>query len=68
VDFTPYVNLANNTVGLIDAVDQTLLYGRMPAPMRQSLANAIEAQGDALGKARTAIYLTSLSGFYAVQH
>lgn len=68
VDFTPYVNLANNTAGLIDAVDQTLLYGRMPAQMRQSLANAIEAQGDALGKARTAIYLTALSGFYAVQY
>ena len=68
VDITPFVALAGNTVALIDAVDQTLLYGRMPAAMRQSLANAITAQGDATSKARTALYLTSLSGFYAVQY
>lgn len=68
VDFTPYVNLAANITALIDAVDQVLLYGRMPAEMRQSLATAINAQGDNLSKARTAIYLTTLSGFYAVQY
>lgn len=68
VDFSPYVALAGNTIALIDAVDQTLLYGRMPSEMRQSLANAINAQGDAVSKARTAIYLTCLSGFYAVQY
>ncbi|WP_414662972.1 DUF1800 family protein [Horticoccus sp. 23ND18S-11] len=68
VDITPFVALAGDTVALIDAVDQTLLYGRMPAAMRQSLANAINAQGDAVSKARTALYLTSLSGYYAVQY
>jgi len=68
VDTSSYVNLAGNTIALIDAVDQTLLYGRMPTPMRTSLANAINAQGDALQKARTALYLTALSGFYAVQY
>ena len=52
---------------LIDAVDQTLLYGRMPTAMRQSLANAINAQGDNVSKARTALHLTALSGFYDVQ-
>jgi hypothetical protein len=62
------VALAGNTLALIDACDQALLYGRMPATMRQSLANAINAQGDALSKARTALYLTALSGFYAVQY
>ncbi len=67
VDITPYVNLAGNTTALIDAVDQTLLYGRMPAAMRQSLANAINAQGDTLSQARTALHPTALSGFYAVQ-
>jgi hypothetical protein len=40
----------------------------MPSAMRQSLANAINAQGDNRSKAQTALYLTSLSGFYAVQH
>lgn len=68
VNITPFVNLAGNTVNLIDAVDQTFLYGRMPTEMRQSLANAINAQSDATSKARTAIYLTALSGFYAVQY
>jgi len=68
VDITPFVNVAGSTVALIDAVDQTLLYGRMPAAMRQSLANAINAQGDNISKARTALYLTSLSGFYAIQY
>lgn len=68
VDITPFVALAGNTIALIDAADQTFLYGRMPVEMRQSLANAINAQGDAQSKARTAIYLTCLSGYYAVQY
>ncbi len=67
VSIAPYVNVAGNTVALIDAVDQALLYGRMPTAMRQSLANAINAQGDATNRAQTALYLTALSGFYAVQ-
>ena len=68
VDITPFINLAGNTIALIDAVDQKLLYGRMPTPMRQSLANAINAQGDNASKARTALHLATLSGFYAVQY
>ncbi|MEO6243945.1 MAG: DUF1800 family protein [Opitutaceae bacterium] len=68
IDIAPFVALAGNPVALIDAVDQTLLYGRMPDVMRQSLANAINAQSDALSKARTALYLTALSGYYAVQY
>jgi hypothetical protein len=67
VNITPFVNLAGDTTALIDAVDQALLYGRMPAEMRQTLATAINAQSDALSKARTALHLTALSGFYAVQ-
>lgn len=68
VDFTPFTALAGNTIALIDRCDQVFLYGRMPNGMRQSLANAINAQGDALSRARTAVYLTALSGFYAVQY
>lgn len=68
IDLAAFVNLAGNTVALIDAVDQALLYGRMPAAMRQSLANAINAQGDNRSRALTALYLTSLSGHYAVQY
>ncbi len=68
IDISRFVNVAGNVAGLIDAVDQTLLYGRMPAAMRQSLATAIAAQSDNRNKALTALYLTLLSGQYAVQH
>ena len=67
-DLSPFVSVAGNTQQLIDAVDQTLLYGRMPAPMRQSLANAIVAQTDNTSRMQTALYLTALSGFYAIQY
>jgi hypothetical protein len=67
VNTSSFTALAGNTIALIDACDQTLLYGRMPPEMRQSLANAINAQSDSVSKAQTALYLTSLSGFYAVQ-
>lgn len=68
VDLAPFVALAGDIPALIDAVDQALLYGRMPLAMRQSLATAIAAQYDARAKAQTALYLTALSGLYAVQH
>ncbi|MBI3369232.1 MAG: DUF1800 family protein [Burkholderiales bacterium] len=68
LDLSRFVALGGNIPGLIDAIDQTLLYGRMSAPMRQSLANAIAAQSDNLSRARTALYLTLLSGQHAVQH
>ncbi len=64
----PFTAVAGNTQQLIDAVDQALLYGRMPAAMRQSLANAIVAQSDNNSRVQTALYLTALSGLYAVQY
>ena len=71
-DFTlsiaPFVAVAGNTPQLIDAVDQALLYGRMPQNVRQSLANAIVAQSDNNSRAQIALYLAALSGFYAVQY
>jgi hypothetical protein len=63
----PYLAVANDTTKLVDLVDQTLLYGRMPQAMRQALADAINAQGDSTSRARTAVYLTAISGQYAVQ-
>ena len=68
VDITPFVALGGNVPALIDAVDKALLYGRMPAAMRQSLSVAVSAQYDNRGRALTALYLTALSGLYAVQH
>ena len=68
LDVSPFVALGANTAGLIDAVDQALLYGRMPQAMRQSIANAIVAQSDNRQRALIALYLTTLSGFHAVQY
>jgi hypothetical protein len=65
---TPFTSGAGNVQQLIDAVDQALLYGRMPQSMRQSLANAISAQSDNTGRWQTALYLSALSGYYAVQY
>jgi hypothetical protein len=67
-DLSPFTSVAGNTQQLIDAVDQALLYGRMPAQMRQSLANAIVAQSDNSSRSQIALYLTALSGFYAIQY
>ncbi len=68
LDLSRFVNLGGNTAALIDAVDQALLYGRMPAAMRQSLANAVVAQQDNRSRALTALYLTLLAGQQAVQY
>lgn len=68
LDINPFVAVAGDTAALINRVDQTLLWGRMPSAMRQSLANAIAAQPDARQKALTALYLTLLSGLHTVQY
>jgi uncharacterized protein (DUF1800 family) len=68
LNLTPFTSVAGNTQQLINAVDQALLYGRMPPQMRQSLANAIDAQPDDASRWQTALYLTALSGLYAVQY
>lgn len=68
LDLSRFINLGGNIVALIDAVDQTLLYGRMPAALRQSIATAVAAQSDNASRARTALYLTLLSGQHAVQY
>ena len=68
LDITRFVNLGGNVPGLINAVDQTLMYGRMPPALRQSIATAVAAQSDNPSRARTALYLALLSGQHAVQY
>ena len=68
VNITRFVGLAGDIPALINACDQTFLYGRMSPAMRQSLATAIAAQQDNNNRALTALYLTLLSGQHAVQH
>lgn len=68
LDLTRFVNLGANSTGLIDAIDQTLMYGRMPAALRQSIATAVTAQQGNQNRALTALYLALLSGQHAVQY
>ena len=69
LNLAPLIAVASNTTALLDKVDQTLLYGRMPAGMRSVIAAQIDAQGnDATARVHTALYFTALSGLHAVQH
>jgi len=67
IDLTPFTT-ATSSVEVINRVDQALLYGRMPQAMRQSLANVMAAQSSPLERVHIALYLTAMSGLYAVQH
>ncbi|MCX6595796.1 MAG: DUF1800 family protein [Acidobacteria bacterium] len=68
IDLTPYQAVAGNPTALIDTVDAKLLYGRMPATMKQSIAKALATAADNNQRVVTALYLTVLSGQYAVQY
>lgn len=68
LDWSPFVASANDVGALIDRVDRMLLWGRMPASMRQSLTTAVAAQPDARQRAIVALHLTALSGLHAIQH
>lgn len=68
LDLTPFMAVAGDANALLDRVDLTLMYGRMPATMRQTIATAVAAQPDNPSRVLTALYLTLLSGLHAVQH
>ncbi|MCP5558530.1 MAG: DUF1800 family protein [Verrucomicrobiaceae bacterium] len=68
VNLTPFQPYGNDMPGLVEAVNQALLYGRMPAPMKSLLIDAATPGYDARTRIETVLYLTALSGQYAVQH
>lgn len=68
VDLSPYLALGNNLPALVDLVNQKLLHGRMPAAMKPVLVDAASPGYDAATRVQTVLYLTALSGQYAVQH
>ncbi len=68
LDLSPYQAFGNDMQGLVELVNQKLLYGQMPAAMKQALITAAAPGYDAKTRIETAIYLTALSGYYAVQH
>ena len=67
IDLSPFNAVAGNTAQLLDLVDQKLLYGRMPAAMRTSLAPAVDAVYGNAQRVATALYLTAISGQYQTQ-
>ena len=54
--------------GLVEAANQRLLYGRMTPEMKQVLITAATPGYDARTRIETVLYLTALSGQYAIQH
>ncbi|MBL9174580.1 MAG: DUF1800 family protein [Verrucomicrobiales bacterium] len=68
IDLSPYQPFGNDMPGLVEAVNQRLLYGRMPAGMKQVLITAATPGYDARTRIETVLYLTALSGQYAVQY
>jgi uncharacterized protein (DUF1800 family) len=68
MDLSPFQAYGNDMPNLVEAVNQALLYGRMPSAMKQALINAAAPGYDAKTRIETVLYLTALSGQYAVQH
>ena len=64
----PFVDAAADPATLVNAVDHALLYGRMLPATRTALLTALPAMPDANSSALTALYLTSMSGEYLVEH
>jgi len=68
LDLSPFQPYGNDMPGLVEAANQILLYGRMPATMKQILITAATPGYDAATRIQTVVYLTALSGQYAVQY
>ncbi len=68
VDLSPFQPYGNDMPGLVEAANQVLLHGRMPAAMKTALIAAATPGYDARTRIETVLYLTGLSGQYAVQY
>ena len=68
LDLSPFQPYGNDMNGLVEAANQALLYGRMDPAMKQVIANAAAPGYDATTRITTVLYLTALSGQYAVQY
>lgn len=67
IDLTPFQAYGNDMPALVEAANQVLLYGRMPPGIKQALITAASPGYDARTRIATVLYLTALSGQYAVQ-
>jgi hypothetical protein len=64
----PFVSIAGDGPTLVNAVNNTLLYGRMLPQTRTAILNALPLMYDDNQRVMTALYLTFTSGEYLVQH
>jgi hypothetical protein len=67
-DLAPFVALAASPGDMVDAIDRALLYGRLPASVKQAIVTAVTATHDYNLRARNAVYLVATSALYQVQH
>lgn len=65
VDLSPFKALANDPAGLVELVNQRLLFGRMSNQLRQILLT--EANNDPYDRVFGVLYLTALSTEFSVQ-
>jgi len=68
IDLSPFQAYGNDMPNLVEAANQTLLYGRMPDALKQALITAATPGYDAKTRIETVLYLTALSGLYAIQY
>ncbi len=68
IDLSPFQPYGNDMPGLLEAANAIFLYGRMTPEMKTVLINAATPGYDANQRIQTVVYLTALSGQYAVQH
>ena len=68
IDLSPFVPYGHDMPNLVEAANQILLYGRMPAGMKQSIIAAATPGYDDATRITTVLYLTAMSGQYAVQY
>ena len=68
IDLTPFAPYGYDMAGLVEAANQALLYGRMDSGLKNAIINAAAPGYDAQTRIITALYLTALSGQYAVQY
>lgn len=68
IDLAQFQPYGSDMPALVELCNQKLLYGRMPAAMKQIIIDAATQGWDSNQRIQTAIYLTALSGQYAVQY
>ena len=73
IDLTSYQALAKTPAALVNAMDQTLTRGMLPAAVKSIITTAVAAEDPAgytngMKQVETALYLIATSNYYNVWH